>query len=206
MFRDNSLVVDIRAAQQGDSGAWDRLFLMYRPALQSWAGRFRVSGEMSEHDLIQEAWIHVFNGIGRFNGVDSNRSDEMPIVFYKWLRVTARHAMLTRIKYSQAAKRHPEKPIVRNEDFELTDHQIRTPSSIVEGDEQAEHLRVAIADLPEFSDRQIISMSFEDNLSLRAIASILNKDYATIRRRFHFLLRRLEYVLTKNPNKIEKDD
>lgn len=205
MSQEKSFAVDLRSAQQGDGDAWRRLYHRYRPALESWAGSFRANGEMSEGDLIQEAWIKVFKGIGGFNGVETDRTDELAQVFFQWLRVTCRHAMLTRIKYSQAARRHPRNPSPSNEEFELADTQIKTPSSIVESVEQAERLRKAIEELPDNIDRQIISMSFEDNLSLRAIANILNTEYTAIRRRFHFLLGCLGSTLSDNRNHLEKD-
>ena len=187
------LVSDIRAACKGDSESWERLLMTYRPALESWASTFSINGDMSQRDLVQEAWLQVWKGLGSFRGVE--QPDIVTALFYQWLRVTARNAMLTCLKHRNAKRRLPDKPVVNGHDWSLQDHQCKTPSSIVSAHEQALRLQKAIEELPEPLDRQIVSMVTEDGLSLRVVSNVLGRDYSTIRRRFHGVLSKLETKL-----------
>lgn len=189
----DQLIADIRAAQQGDADAWERLLVTYRPAMESWSLSFSPHGEMSQRDLVQVAWLQVFKGLDKFNGVE--QPEHVAPMFYKWLRITARNAMLTLLKHRSTQRRAPEHPMVNGDNLALTDPEQRTPSSIVARGEQINRLQVAVQNLADPLDRQIVAMVTKDGLSLRVVAGILGRDYSTIRRRFHNVLAKLGNVM-----------
>lgn len=176
------LVSDIQAAVAGDEDAWQRLLATYRPAMEQWSSSFSADGELSRSDLVQTAWFQVFEGLDKFNGVEN--PDDVAPMFYQWLKVTARNAMLTLIKHRNRKRRKPDQPFVNGHDFVMVDRHQKTPSSIVAHDEQLERLRNAIENMNDPLDKQIVGMIVEDGLSLRMVANLLGRDYSTIRRRF----------------------
>ncbi len=165
----------------------------YRPALEAWASNFSTEGEMSHRDLIQEAWLQIWKGLGSFRGVDD--AEHVGPVFFRWLKVTARNAMLTTVKHRQAQCRSPDQPVMGNGHWNLPDDAMKTPSSIVALDEEIVRMRIALSELPDPLDRQIFSMVTDDGFSLRLISDLLGRDYSTIRRRFHLGLGTLEHLL-----------
>ena len=189
----NQLVADIYAARQGDAVAWERLLETYRPVLETWALAFSSNGDLSHSDLVQEAWLYVWKGLDSFKGVED--PEHVTPMFYRWLKITARNAMLTRIKHRQAKRRFPDCPVVSDVDQPIEDDGANTPSSIVSHKEETMRMRAAVDRLSDPLDRQIINMVTEDGLSLRVVSSVLGRDYSTIRRKFHNVLGRLEQIL-----------
>ncbi len=194
---DAQLTSDIRAAVAGDQTVWVRLFETYRPAMQRWALSFSHDSEMSQDDLVQEAWLRVCKGLSGFRGVD--QKDGIPAAFYSWLRVTARNAMLAQWRTRNTNRRIPDELMVSGESLFVADPNTRTPSSIAAQHEELARLQNAIADMPDARDRQIIGMVFEDGLSLRTVAQLLDMDYSALRRRFHVLLSELSTSVTPGP-------
>lgn len=192
MTADN-LVADIQSARSGDADAWQRLLETYRPAMESWSAGIATDNELSQSDLVQTAWLRVFKGLHSFKGAD--QPDHIVPMFYQWLKVTARNAMLTRIKHGKARCRSPKTPLVNGHEDLLADIEQKTPSSIAVHNEQLNRLASAVERLADPLDRQIVSMVTEDGLSLRIVATTLDRDYSTIRRRFNKFLERLERAL-----------
>ena len=190
----NQLVADICAARQGDSEAWERLLDTYRPVLESWALAFASNGDLSHSDLVQEAWLHIWKGLDTFKGVEDPAL--VTPMFYRWLKITARNAMLTRVKHRQAKRRRPDGPVYNGEYIGDVDNGAPTPSSIVATEEAKAQTRNAVENLPDPIDRQIISMVIDDGLSLRVISRVLGRDYSTIRRKFHNVLGQLQQILS----------
>lgn len=184
----NQLALDIRAARRGDAESWTRLLKTYRPVLESWASAYTTSGELSQRDLVQEAWMQIWKGLNSFRGID--HPEHVTAMFYQWLKITARNAMLTRLKHRNAKRRKPEQ-LLQNAS-EWLDPESRTPSSQAAHNEQVQRMRQAVDRLTDPIDRQILFMVSEDNLSLRFTARLLGKDYSAVRRRFLKVLSNLE--------------
>ncbi|MGI9516127.1 MAG: RNA polymerase sigma factor [Pirellulaceae bacterium] len=193
---DAQLTADIRAAIGGDTEVWQRLLETYRPAFERWAESFSHDSELSQADLVQEAWLRVYRGLSGFRGVE--QTDGVPAAFYVWLRTTARNAMLAKWRARNANRRIPDDQKTNGQFSLLADPNTHTPSSIVAHNEELSHLHNAISQLDDPMDRQIIGMVFEDGLSLRSVSRLLDMEYTTLRRRFHRLLGQLASGLTSD--------
>jgi len=187
------LLANICLAQQGDSDAWQNLLVTYRPVMERWASGIHTDSEMSQADLVQIAWMQAFKGLGKFKGVAQPRF--VAPMFYQWLRITARNAMLTSVKRGKTQRRSPDRPLVNGHVAQLADQKQKTPSSIVARNEQLNRLAAAVDSVTDLFDKQIISMVFEDGLSMRSAAQLLGRDYSTVRRRFHALIHQLGMVI-----------
>ncbi|MEL7498162.1 MAG: sigma-70 family RNA polymerase sigma factor [Planctomycetota bacterium] len=186
---DHGLVNDIRLAVKGDQEAWMRLFAKYREVLAKWADDIEDPSHLSQRDLIQDAWLKVFKGLGKFRGADSDQ--EMAACFYVWLRTTVRRAFLSTLESIHAQKRKPKDAEIHREIGPMVDNEQSTPSSIVMKEEQNHKVVAAVENLEDPLDRQIIKMFIWEGLSLKTIASVLGMDYTKLRRRHHLILAKL---------------
>jgi RNA polymerase sigma factor (sigma-70 family) len=174
------LANDIRSAVNGSDDAWQRLLARYQPFLERWASAIECNGEMSQSDLIQDAWLRICQGLGSFEGVER---EDCAAAFYNWLRSTSRNAMLNRVN---GRKRIPVKPW--DTDQTIARRKVESPSSAVANREQTDRIHQVIKELPSELDRQIIRMVFWERVSLRQIAVVLELEYSGLRRKFHSIL------------------
>ena len=185
----DQLTQDILSAKAGDRDAWERLFVRYRPAVESWSRKVTASHESSQRDLLQDAWLQIWKGLQSFEGGASDQ--ETSAMFYSWLRVTARNAILSRLKIANAKRRQPDLPMANGQQVKFYPNQDSTPSSIVARNESLDKLEELVAELPDSMDRQIFTIVMQDGLSIKEAARLLERDYSTVRRRLHRLLERL---------------
>jgi len=150
--------------------------------------------DLSVSDLIQEAWIRVWQGLRDFEGTDNE--EEAAAVFYQWLRRTAWHVMLNIREARQAQRRRPPGHVVRLGDGDSTCPVVeasgKSPSGIAATSEDTCRVRKAVERIADPTDRAVIQLAFWDGLSLREIADILDQSYDSVRRRFHSALRGIE--------------
>lgn len=137
--------------------------------------------DLSQSDLVQEAWMRVSQRLHLFNGI--NHQGEIGGIFCNWLRSTARHAMLNTVNGKKRI------PTVRIETGQIIGGQLNnSPIAEAQDREQAELLSNAISNLSSECDREILQMVFWDRVSLRQVAIALDLEYSQLRRRFHKIL------------------
>jgi RNA polymerase sigma factor (sigma-70 family) len=160
----------LERAQAGDLSAVETLVARYRPRLERWAsGRLpRWARDIAEtQDLVQEAIIHTFRRIERFE----SRGDGA-------LQAYLRQAVLNLIREElRRAKRRPHRADL---DSRAEAHD-RSPFEEAVGCEALERYEQALGALrPE--DREAIVARIELGFTYREIAMLLNKPSANAAR------------------------
>ncbi len=193
----------IRRAQAGDEDALRRLLELIRPWLERVAhGRVNMSSSaQSTADLVQAAWLRVWQNLGQFRG--GNGDDQAIARFFDWMAQIVRRLGLNMVRDQNTQRRQPPRPVQRldenSSNGNMGNDKLRandaTPSQFVEADEQAHRVRAALSSLPEDLDRTIVSLRFFDGLSLRRIAAKLGLRPDQVRERYHAAMRELEREL-----------
>jgi RNA polymerase sigma-70 factor (ECF subfamily) len=200
----------VRRAQTADRTAVAELLVRLQPDLDCFAKRFGdvSTGAERVSDLAQEAALRLWEKLGQFQGAtDDERTAAM---LHDWLEKLVRRLATNRRDARHAAKRRPEQPLFSFGVPGGTDSRPTpagpdlsesgpTPSAAAGAAEVDAHVRVALAAVPDPTDRQILELCFFDGLSLRAIAERLDLSYDKVRERYHaglrFLERKLEPLL-----------
>jgi len=183
------LADDIRLAIGGDALAWDRLYKHYRPFLLSAARNQLTPSDLSQSDLVQEAWIRIFSGLDSFDGLDSG--ENLSFCFFVWLRRVAKNTFHNIRTSRNAKKRQPQDGRIVAANPQLPDRSCSTPSSIASRNEQAQLLRSALLKLKDDQDRQIIQLSIWEGHTLRDISSVIGMEYSKVRRQYQKILKHL---------------
>ncbi len=184
------LAADIRLAIDRDADAWDRLYRHYRPFLLSAAQSQLTPADVSHSDLVQEAWIRIFSGLGSFDGFDSG--ENLSLCFFVWLRRVALNTFHNIRVNRNAQKRSPQDGEIVRPDSPLPDTACSTPSSIASENERAKLLREALGKLTNDADRQIIQLSIWEGHTLRAISTVIGMEYTKVRRQYQKTLKSLQ--------------
>jgi RNA polymerase sigma-70 factor, ECF subfamily len=186
----------LQQATAGDAKAIEQLFARQRSDLQRFialrlgdALRFRLDVS----DVIQETHLEAFR---RFDDFLKRR----PMPFHLWLRKTAyERILMLRRRHVQADRRSVgrETPLGQASSELLAQRLIgsgSTPSKQLDKRELAEHVRGAVATLPE-ADQEILMMRTYEALSYEEIACLLDIDAAAARKRHGRALLRLQRAL-----------
>lgn len=184
------LVANIRLALKNDRDAWLQLYEVYRPFLMSWVQTESVPSDLSYRDLMQEAWLKIFSGLDSFCG--SEDDEELPAVFFAWVRQVAKRTYKNRLTARAAKKRSPVNGMIHPGHESVADQKNKTPSAIVSVDEQKQKILLALKRLPKSADRQIVEMVVWEHHSLRSISAVLGVDYDGLRNRYHRILKQLQ--------------
>ncbi len=180
----------IRRAQEGDSRSLEELLVSMRPYLAKVAGGFadssRASGSAS--DLIQEAELRAWRGLGRFRG--GSGDVETQAKFRTWLVQIVRRISLDRGRARNTAKRRARGRRIQSLD-EPGSGSTRgsgasrleplaagpSPSAALEETERSALVRRALEAVGDPTDREVIRLYFFEQLSLPAIAGRLDMTY-----------------------------
>ena len=192
----------VRQAQAGDQGAWKELLERFRPMLQRLADHLAhgQSAELSGSDLVQEAWLRVFQGLNGFQGTNGGKNGAA--TFCCWVRSTARRAMLNVCIARNTQKRQPPgKQLGLKEGadsagstaaYHIPTANGKSPSEFAVDRENASRIREAMEQRLDVTDRMIIELAFFDGLPLRQISEMSSIGYDRVRRRFHQALSTLQ--------------
>ena len=170
----------VGAARGGDRQAFDEL--VRRTFVDTFTLARRLTGnEEDARDVVQDAYLRAWKGIGKFRG---------DAAFSTWLyRITANAAASS----LQRGRRHRAEPF--GDDFEPVD--TRAEQLVSQGAESAESLdRIAIAldDLPA-KLRSVVVLKDVYGMSHEAIADELGITVAAAKVRLHRARRKLRDVL-----------
>lgn len=198
----------VQALQCDREQALAEFFQIVRPRLKrivNFRLDYRLSGRISESDVIQEAYVRAAKHVDRFLA-----RPELP--FFVWLRMEL-HQMLLDIhrQHFDAEKRNVRKdqrlwqPSVGGETSLAIAAQlvgrVSTPSRLVEKAEQMALVQQTLEQLPEL-DREIIALRHFEELSNTETADYLGIEPAAASKRYLRALKRLREIM----NMVSGDD
>jgi len=179
-------------ARRGDLDAFDALVQQYERQVYNLA--YRMSGNYDDaNDIASEAFVRVFNAIGRFRG-DS--------AFSTWLYRIVTNAFLDERKRRRA---HPTVSLEEEYEteggplFRQVEDTAPDPSERAEQDETRRLLHRAIQQLPEFQ-REIVTMYHVLDLSYEEISEITGTPIGTVKSRLNRARIALRDILTAHPD------
>lgn len=170
----------IAAAKDGDHSAFEEL--VRRTYLDTYTLAHRLTGnEEDARDVVQEAYLRAWRGIGKFRGEAQ---------FSTWLyRITA-NASAT---HQRTRRRHRTEPLDERHD-PIEQHPDASPVAVAEGRELLGRLSAAVDALPP-KLRQVVVLRDVYSLPHEAIAAELGISEAAAKVRLHRARRKLRDAL-----------
>jgi RNA polymerase sigma-70 factor (ECF subfamily) len=187
---DERLLVD--RARKGDIDAFDALVARYERQVYNLA--YRMTGNYDDaNDISSEAFVRVFNAIGRFRG-DS--------AFSTWLYRIVTNAFLDERKRRRA---HPT--VSLEDEFEIegsalyrqVEDSAPGPPARAEEGEARRLLHHAIQQLPDFQ-REIVTMYHVLDMSYEEISDITGTPIGTVKSRLNRARIALRDILAAQPD------
>lgn len=176
----------IQLAQNGHRAALDEVITAIQPLVQRQLARYPVTDE-DKQDLLQSTLLQVVRRLGSFRGESS---------FSTWLfRVTANEALML----MRTQRRHRSRLVAGLEDDELdaiTHESFGFQEPFGEDHDRADHVRTALADLPE-KYQTVVAAHYVLDLGLEEIARRFDMTEASVRSRLHRARARLRTVLAE---------
>jgi RNA polymerase sigma-70 factor (ECF subfamily) len=175
----------VRAARNGDAGAFRRLVELYMRAVYGLA--YRMTGDPDDaDDVAQETFVRAWRALDRYDETFS---------FYTWLRTIA-----TRLVLQERAKRRRR----RTESGETFDAaavavpaESTDPLDALAGEELQRQVSSALQELPE-EFRAVLVLRAERDLSYDEIAEILALPAGTVMSRLHRARRLLRSAMGRS--------
>jgi RNA polymerase sigma factor (sigma-70 family) len=161
--------------QRGDASALEGLVKQWESRLFYYIMRL-VSDEDDAWDALQETWLAF---------VKSAKSLRRPRSLAMWLYATARHKAMDKLRL-----RYDDREFCA--DFE--DIAERDPAIDEFKFEDAAHVHAALGRIPA-AHREVLTLFFLDDLSLREVADVLDIPPGTVKSRLHFARKSLRAVL-----------
>jgi RNA polymerase sigma-70 factor (ECF subfamily) len=170
----------IKAAQQGDIQAFERIVLTYQHKVFNLAYRFLGEREEAE-DLTQEVFINVFRHLNRFRGKSQ---------FSTWVyQVTMNHCR-NRLKYLKRRHHHGTESLdtpLRTAEGELERElpdEADVPDQVLHRQEVQSLVQAALSELRE-DYREVIVLRDIQELSYQEVSEVLDLPEGTIKSRLH---------------------
>lgn len=170
----------IRAAQQGDSRAFDRLVHRYQGQVYRAMTRACANPDMAA-DVLQEAMIRAFRALPQFRGDAS---------FATWLYRIARNLC---VRKQQQMMAHPtislDQPLSEQEDTsallrQMIDFSAENPQQVVLAEELRQKVREAVDKLPP-NLREVLVLRDMEDLSNQETAERTGLTVAAVKARLH---------------------
>ena len=183
----------VRAAQEGERDALERLFARYLPRVQQIVALrlgYPLRAFVSHEDLVQDALLNVFEKLDQFEA----RSEGS---FRNWLARCVANSVNEHLRKQQAKKRGGGRRRVLTE-FEGDDlattifaGKSPSPSALLRGRETAERIEAALLKMEE-RHREVILLRRFCEMSYAEIADAMGfTDEANVRKSFSRALERL---------------
>lgn len=167
----------VARSQRGDLDAFDALMRAYERPVYNLA--YRMTGNYDDaNDVAAEAFVRVFNAIGRFRGESA---------FSTWMYRIATNVFLDERKRRRA---HPQVSLDDEFDTEGTNVQRQIedtapgPGAVAEEQERRRALDRAIQQLPDFQ-REMITMYHVLNMSYEEIGEVTGAPIGTVKSRLN---------------------
>lgn len=170
----------IRAAQSGDSRAFDRLVHRYQAQIYRAMTRACANPELAQ-DVLQEAMIRAFRALPQFRGDAS---------FATWLFRIAKNLC---VRKQQQIMAHPtislDQPLNEEEDAEsllrqMIDYSAQNPQQVVIDEEIRQKVREAVDKLPP-NLREVLVLRDIEDLSNQETAERTGLTVAAVKARLH---------------------
>ena len=176
MGSEDQLQALVRRCQHGEHAAFETLFRQFQPKLRYYVRRLDGVGGRAD-DVLQDVWVKVVRQIGSLKDRKA---------FVAWLYAIARNEV-----YGRARAKDPF--------VELTDEHLRRAAEDDEpvfSDEDAAQIHQALDKL-KARHREILTLSFLEELSHQQIAEILGIRAGTVKSRIHYAKQCLRRALEK---------
>jgi len=174
----------IQRTQQGDTEAFSPLVSKYQPRLYTHI-HGRVKDTETAKDLTQETWLRAFRGIQTFRGASA---------FSSWIYRIAENVCIDYFR----KRKHACEPLHLIDENRITDT-IPCPSQEVERRELRDTLKNALECLTA-TRRQVFVLYYHHQLSIKAIAGLLNRSEGTIKTHLRNARLQLQDLLTPQRN------
>ncbi|MDB5227116.1 MAG: polymerase, sigma-24 subunit, subfamily [Bacteroidota bacterium] len=129
------------------------------------------------NDILQNAFIKIWNGIDNFRGESG---------LYTWLYRIAGNEAIT---YINKIKKHP------TVDIDQTTVYYRGGTDNIESEELTKKLEDAIGLLPD-KQKQVFIMRYYDELPYEQISEIVNTSVGALKASYHHAVKKIEEMLT----------
>lgn len=186
-------------AAQGDSDAFDMLYLRYKPRLRKFIERF-IEDDAAADDLLQETFLRVYSNADRCQPGSS---------FKAWIYKIATNLCLNELRRRRT---HPLVSLNRQVHVSFSESESETvelhelipdssfigPSEAVESAEVLEQILSAIGSLSK-AHQDVLTLRLWDDLNYEQIAQLLKCSVGTVKSRAFYGLRALR-------DKLESDD
>ena len=175
----------VKRFQDGDSKAFDLLYLRYRSRIHG-VIRAIVSNPEDALDVTQDVFLKAFQGLGNFKGASQ---------FYSWLY---RIAINRCIDYMRRRSKHnviSDDPVSDDVFYNhAANRQPPAPSKAVENEEFYAHLRQAVMQLSP-KQREVFILRYREDLPLKEIGRKMGRSTGTIKAHLFQAQRNLRQLL-----------
>lgn len=175
----------ITRTQNGDTEAFNPLIRKYQKRIYNLI-YWRVRNHVAAEDICQEVFLKAWQALPDFKGKS---------VFYSWLHQIAVNCSIDFIrKQNREIVFAYEALTVNSDDTIQTPHTHASPHEILEQEELGHIIRKAVTQLPAGQER-VFNLRYREELSIREIASHLNKSEGTVKSHLYHAHRKLREVL-----------
>jgi len=144
-----------------------------------WHIRRMVVSHEDADDVIQNTFVKVFRGVGKFKGNSS---------LYTWIYRIATNEALT---FLQKEKRHQSQPI-DGEELDLREKLMA--DTYFNGDEAQAALAKAVGMLPD-KQRLVFNMRYHDDMPYAEISAVLGTSTGALKASYHHAVKKIEGFL-----------
>jgi RNA polymerase sigma-70 factor (ECF subfamily) len=166
----------VHRCRDGERAAFEELFEMYQPRLKYYLRRLD-SGSANIDDTLQDIWLTVFRKIRKLKDAK---------VFTVWLYRIARNKVYDEFRNKERLTRLPEE----------VDIPVSGSDEPVFDANDAEKLHAALNEL-EPIHREVITLSFIEQMSYQSIADIVGCSIGTVRSRIFYAKKSLREEMEK---------
>lgn len=182
----------LRLVARGSNEAFDDLYARLAEPVRRRVHRI-VRSAATADDLVQECFLRIWRNAGQWDGRGSAEA---------WISRIATNLALNHLRSAKRRRQRPLHPTPGPSEDEgadrlpswMTDTVSLGPDAVLERAERADHLRQAIADLPE-AKREVIRMVYDEEMDVRSAARALGIPAGTVKSRLYHARRALNEKL-----------
>ena len=175
----------IARTQNGDTEAFNPLIRKYQKQIYNLIYG-RVRNHEAAEDICQEVFLKAWRALPRL---------QRKSVFYNWLYQIAVNCSIDFIRKQrrQIVFAYEELTINADDTFQMTQTH-SSPHNLLEQEELRDIIRKAVAQLPP-CQHKVFNLRYEEELSIKEIASYLNKSESTIKSHLYHAHQKLQNLL-----------
>lgn len=175
----------ITRTQNGDTEAFNPLVRKYQPRIYNFIYR-RIQNHEAAEDLCQEVFLKAWQALPNF---------QRRAVFYSWLHQIAVNCSIDFIrKQSRQIVFATEELTINPDDTFQMPQTHPSPDDILEKEELGDIIREVVTQLPP-GQHAVFNLRYREELSIKEIASRLNKSESTIKAHLYHARQNLQDML-----------